>query len=179
MVHASTCFPAPVAVVNLLHLAPHTFYPTGSRYLGGARPDSDWDFVGPATLEVEAWLLQLGFKDMDLKGNYIGTDATRKMLNHVSPEGEVQVQLADDPAAKHAAADWIRDNLFELHLELDHKERGRLWTELYWAFAASPSSRAATLKAIKEGYLREFGWRLTWLGKKFYKARYILMEYGR
>lgn len=38
--------------------------PTGSRYVGGATEDSDYDFFGLDTAEVRKGLLALGFEDL-------------------------------------------------------------------------------------------------------------------
>lgn len=41
--------------------SPFEFYPTGSRHLGGARQDSDWDFFVEDSNEVRSYLEEIGF----------------------------------------------------------------------------------------------------------------------
>jgi len=126
MVINDSTFPTPIAAANLLHLDGFTYFFTGSRWMGGWTPDSDWDYITQDSPEIQAYLKGLGFQSK--AGFKIYADGmTRDCLEHVSPEGTVQVTLASDAKRKHQAAVWIRENEFEKHLAMPKVDR-----QLYW-----------------------------------------------
>ena len=49
-------------MVQKLENSGFEFFPTGSRYFGGYKPDSDWDFMAQASSEVEEFLTSNGFE---------------------------------------------------------------------------------------------------------------------
>lgn len=144
MILNDTIFPTPVAVANLLHLSEHSFYFTGSRWMGGWKPDSDWDYIAQDSPEVIAYLTGLGFRPK--AGFQVYADGlTKDCLEHVSPEGTVQVTLSTDAPRKHQAAVWIRDNEFEKHLAMPKDKRSSYWFDVMVNHTAPGGARVTPL----------------------------------
>lgn len=130
----------PETVMCLANDASTVFHLTGSRYMGGERPDSDWDFITEHSAEAVDALIELGFKPMGHQGSlsqkdinrevYL-LDATESILQKIEDDGTViQVQLVNDLKALLATRDVIKAHLFEEHLKADRDERRYLWKGL-------------------------------------------------
>ena len=92
-------------IPNLTHLFPvmvqklvnssFEFHPTGSRFFGGSRLDSDWDFMIANSSEVENFLIQNGFEDLSTE-EYNDDPLIDKVYRY----GIVDVQLSSDVERK-------------------------------------------------------------------------------
>ncbi len=130
MVINDSTFPTPVAAANLLHLDGNTYYATGSRWMGGWKPESDWDYMTEDTPEVVTHLIKQGFVSKRGFKQY-GDGSTRDVLEHKCEAGIVQVQLCVRVDLKYQVACYIRDNHFEAHLKMSADQRTELWHREY------------------------------------------------
>lgn len=147
----------PMEVIDLINRIGYSeIYPTGSRYMGFFRPDSDWDFVAQYSNSLYGKLIRMGFCDItqsagnntdDISGR-TGTYArgadgyTARVMEYrvgANPDGSgghlVQIQLTSCLTGKLFARDVISSLLADVHKDMDSKKRGELWKRLIdiWA----------------------------------------------
>ena len=156
--------------VTLLHSAPFEFYLTGSRYIGGARPDSDWDFIVQDSPEIRSWLSMVGFESMmtpaesvelddgfpvGLRPEYdaeeTGPGRTACVWQMKSEHGTVvQVLCAYNAEVKRQIRDIIKQYFFEAHLHANKDEREYLWKTIGELLVWRPAYPFANLEPITE-----------------------------
>ena len=127
-----------------LDIAPFEFFLAGSRYMGMARPDSDWDFLAQDSVPTRNHLTRIGFRSM-VQGYYdISVESnTSHIYEYKGPEGlKVQVQLQRDVQKQRAVRDIIKTYMLEAHTNMNRYEREDLWNGLYWYLSMKGSGRA-------------------------------------
>lgn len=111
------------------------FYLAGSRYMGCARLDSDWDFYVQNSDGVIAFLFEKGFSPMS-KGYEGSNGGHTVVVMEKKEEGRtVQVQVLRDVHLLRRVRDIIRVHLLEEHIKADKEARRFLWTTLATALA--------------------------------------------
>lgn len=124
--------------------APAAFYFCGSRWMGGARLDSDWDFMTADTPTIRGWLRQHGFRSLwgdawanpgDETHYPMESDGATTDVWELAPlflgQPRLQVQLCADLERKFRTACFILEHHFAEHLRLDSAARSTLWREVY------------------------------------------------
>lgn len=123
--------PSPAAVLR--DLDPFQFYFVGSRWMGGATEASDWDFMVTDSPGVRIRLTDLGFTSRwcapGVNDTYDGVDDG--VTRDVFETENVQVQLVEDADRKFRAAQRIKAEHFEEHLQMTSAERSALWASVY------------------------------------------------
>lgn len=120
------------------------FHPTGSRYIGYARSDSDWDYIAANTPPCRAFLEGLGFKMMGdekyalLESDHIGAD----VLEYVADDGKIQIQMSNYPSSRLFARDVIKEHFAVDHLHMNREKRQEFWTMLQEAYMYAKEDRA-------------------------------------
>ena len=73
------------------------FYPTGSRFFGGARADSDWDFYCLDSEQTRLYLGNLGFRStsVDAKTGYDDITVV-DVYRHCLGDTQIDVQLCSE-----------------------------------------------------------------------------------
>ena len=107
----------------------------GSRRLGGAREDSDWDFVYDYNEKSETWLLQNDFKDVfdfqystDFSPKDRASSLTVTVYERKDPRGTIQVNLVKDIRVYNKIVDiMLSSDLAKLHQSFDLNERILFW----------------------------------------------------
>lgn len=123
-------------IVSMVVTGEFVFYQTGSRYMGCAREDSDWDFMVQDSPEVRAWLHGIGFSDDILAyAESYGVDPHRgsqtvAVLQCVDNDHKIQVQLARDVQLQRTVRDVITHYLPEKHREAGREGRQCIWNTL-------------------------------------------------
>lgn len=116
-------------------------FPTGSRYIGGAQPESDYDYVAKDTLELRNRLTDMGYERMSMSdeygnGGYGGSDGYTNATYQLKVADNIpaiQVQLTSHLEAKLAVRDLIKNTpwLFEVHLNSKGtRYRQEIWYHL-------------------------------------------------
>jgi hypothetical protein len=126
--------------LEVLQNAKHKFTLTGSRYIGGHRPKSDWDFVAEDSRSVRAFLSKNGFEDLKDKA------VTSDMDGHTSTiyqSGRIQVQLSKNVEAKLFARNLIKQHFKKQHLAMPQTARRVFWGKLCdsYVYGSDPSWR--------------------------------------
>ena len=140
--------PKPLAeIIGALVTSPHGFMLKGSRLIGGARQNSDWDFVVKNSDAASVFLQNLGFvRFLDLAGGETMNYATEhrdspnvpgevvNMLRYRTLDNvEVQVVLSEIPEVHLQAAHIVKAFLFERHLNMPKQYRRYIWGPLMQA----------------------------------------------
>jgi hypothetical protein len=76
-----------------------TFYLTGSRFFGGDRLDSDWDFFTKSEISTKYKLKNLGFKEIDcevMKDLGYDGDQFSTIMEYKAIDGIIQIQLVEN-----------------------------------------------------------------------------------
>lgn len=111
--------------------AKYTFYPTGSRYFGGATNESDWDFYAEDTNEVRAFLIDVGF--VELPFNLMLDEYNDPNICAVFRHSQhVDVQLTrylDERRRAHAI--MKTPDAHCIYLILNKQQRHDLWRLIY------------------------------------------------
>lgn len=138
---------------QLIEASPLGFQLCGSRYLGTARPDSDWDYVATSTGDIHSFLAdELGMyrmgqekttdkhhwhaKTMKLSGYYAGK-YVRAIYEKVCEEtgDRVQVAVVADAKYKMHIMQVLKKNAvlraIDAAFEKSSGERNEFWTALY------------------------------------------------
>jgi hypothetical protein len=125
-----------------------TFYLTGSRYMRCERPDSDFDFITEDSPECRMFLYSLGFGEDVLSNEEYDADShganTNAVVQLVTEDIKIQVQLSSNVAVRCAARDVIRSHLLGEHIKANRDERMFIWNTLeqVLAFKHTGKSRA-------------------------------------
>ena len=134
--------PTTKTACELLEEAPFEFHLTGSRFFGGARVDSDWDFFVQAGPEVVGWLDAHGFRETD--GSLAGYNDPN--ISIVFERDDTHVQVVKDAKLKL----WLQDLLNEvgvLNKNNSAKMRERaVWTTLYEVVMMVPKNKKVPWK---------------------------------
>jgi hypothetical protein len=93
-----------------------TFYLTGSRFFGGARADSDWDFMAETSKELKDFLCDNRF--LYESCNYSRDRWTTAVFANSNNGTAVHVQLCTDVESKLRAQKWILEHDNGLFLPL-------------------------------------------------------------
>ena len=105
----------------------HYFYLTGSRYFGGARQNSDYDFFAEYDVELHAWLQALGFEEV-LQPVYQDQLVVKVLIYKGSSglwdEVSIHVQLVEGAALKNKAQENIPKKLMQMTA---YHNRSELW----------------------------------------------------
>lgn len=109
-------------MVQKLENSSFEFFPTGSRYFGGYRPDSDWDFIAETSSEIEQFLILNGFEAISDE-EYNGDD----LIDVVYRYGIVDVQLSRRLREKLHIQDILR-KLYPHGLPSDKEAKKLLWS---------------------------------------------------
>lgn len=108
------------------------FILTGSRFIGGARPDSDWDFIVEQDEGyVMDFLTELGFTIISYTDNGGADGNTNGIFERVENGVKIQVQLTPNVEAKLFARDTIKEYFFEQHLVMGQEQRAEFWKALH------------------------------------------------
>lgn len=112
---------------------------TGSRYFGGAREDSDYDFFVPHSPQLETALASVGFKFRDTylptrkeAEIYSNDPSIMSVAEFNQPGCKIHIQLIK-PAlfdAKLRAQRIIKSRLSGVLAACDKTQRGQLWRVL-------------------------------------------------
>lgn len=123
------------------------FYLTGSRYMGGEREDSDWDFMVQDSPDLRAFLTDMGFganillyKGEDGGGGTLTTAVWQK-TESIEPGPDdlaedlilaellvIQVQIVPDVVRKLTVRDTIKfGEMNGFHQQLTREDRFTLW----------------------------------------------------
>ena len=94
----------PYTIHDELRNSKFEFYLTGSRYLGGANDNSDWDYFTQNSPGVRDFLQRLGFKH-DLSGYY-----DDPLIVSVMCSGDVHVQLCLNVESKERVQWTLKNN---------------------------------------------------------------------
>lgn len=113
--------------LEVLQNAKYKFILTGSRYIGGHRNDSDWDFIAENSQGVRAFLRKNGFED--LKGKALDFDMDGHTAT-IYQKGRIQVQLSSTVEAKVFARDLIKERFKKQHLSMPKDARRTFWRML-------------------------------------------------
>lgn len=116
---------------DALNAATFQFYLAGSRWMGGAKPDSDWDFLVQDSTDVRVWLVLHGFASRWAEHRPDTTDDCTTDVWERPGEPVIQVQLCPDVQRKHRVAREIRWYWFNRHLNMSDYQRSKLWSLLY------------------------------------------------
>lgn len=131
--------PAPYGLWQLLQDAPFAFHLTGSRFMGGARPDSDWDFIAEDSEDLRKTLDSLGFSEDILQlAKYGGQSSTHTnavfeyyiVSDDFSEQVKVQVQVVRSLVVRLKVRDIVAEYLFDEHLKCSREERAYIWQAL-------------------------------------------------
>lgn len=124
--------------LDVLQNAKHKFTLTGSRFIGGHRPKSDWDFVAEDTRSVRAFLSKNGFEDKKDKAVVSDMDGHTSTIYQ---NGRIQVQLSKTVEAKLFARNLIKLHFKKQHLAMPHESRRAFWKMLCdsYVYGSSPN----------------------------------------
>ncbi len=131
-----------------LAAAPIALWPSGSRFIGRHRADSDCDFIAQDSPELSATLRALGFGELEpAKAYTIGEDygtlsrpkdgwSTMFYTQHVDG---ILVEIVASPTAavKVKARDLVKMHFVDVHAKMNHPERVRFWRSLCDACAVA------------------------------------------
>lgn len=92
LANTQTLVPQLFQVLKAMEESDFEFFLTGSRFFGGFRDGSDYDFFVLFDAKVENYLHSLGFIEDDL-AQYEGDPTFVRVLTLATKEGIVQVQL--------------------------------------------------------------------------------------
>lgn len=128
----------PGAIGEALAASKHTFHPCGSRFVGFAREDSDYDLLVQDSDEADQELRQLGFI-VRMSDEYKYKDShTARVLQHVDAVTGVvvQVQLCRELWSKLAVTRMLKESetFREMHKQVWGAERSDIWESAGWWF---------------------------------------------
>ena len=92
LANTNTLVPQHYCVLKALEQGPYEFFLTGSRYFGGCRANSDYDFFVQDNEAIEPYLRSLGFVEDD-DAQYEDDPSFVKVMTLATAEGVIQVQL--------------------------------------------------------------------------------------
>jgi len=114
-------------LLELMHLPNYTFHLTGSRFFGGARADSDWDFFVADTNNpyLRQDLTAMGFEKRSLTdyGDFLTTD----VYHH--RRASVHIQVVEDVNLKIHIQNVIKR--WGLFVNLPKQSQQCIWNALY------------------------------------------------
>lgn len=123
-----------IPAIAALDLTGRSFHLTGSRFIGGAKPDSDWDFVTQPDELTESYLMAAGFAESPKFNKAPGkNDGFTSAIYESTYRGvKVQVQVATDLQRKLKARDAIRlyPHIYWSHFFGDTAKRISIWSAL-------------------------------------------------
>ena len=127
-------FEKPVPVLKLLgDGVPHDFYLTGSRYMGGWRSDSDWDFLVQHSDAVLFFLEREGFSRCGDR-KYDEPEGSRHSVWTVTRGGiTIQVQVAFDVQIMRCVRDCIARLEYAEHKAVRGEVRTAIWGRYFVA----------------------------------------------
>jgi hypothetical protein len=125
--------------VGILDRSPFDFYLAGSRYMGCARPDSDWDFLAQDSAEIRRYLKTAGFRPL-FEEYPITAGNTVEVFQRTIEGHKVQVQLQRDVNVQRTIRDIIKTYMLERHIKMDREARTELWNMLHCCMTMPVSS---------------------------------------
>ena len=128
------------SALNILDNSGFTFYPTGSRYFGGASETSDWDFLVEHDGEVCQFLLNNGFVHND-SGGYFGDATVSEVFtyNRVPLSGkplikiDIQVVHQEHLSTKLLIQKILKEKYGNNGLPGDKQVRKEIWHLMFFA----------------------------------------------
>ena len=131
--------------LEVLEKSKYKFTLTGSRYIGGHRKNSDWDFVADNTKAIRSFLRKNGFEDLKTKMLDTGglvmnipmleQDGLDGYTFTIYQKGNIQVQLSGNVKAKLFARDIIKTHFRKQHLGMERNARRDFWRMLCDVYA--------------------------------------------
>lgn len=136
-----TEFIIPLRVSSILGPSLSSVYPCGSRYYNQNRPDSDWDFVGQYSPELENELKDNGFSVI-LDTEYLSKNRPYNNSLIILQKEDVQVNLVKKLHTYLKIRDLLHKNpIFRsYHYSSNSKERQKFWDGLTAMFEHSTNS---------------------------------------
>lgn len=141
-------FLSPVqSALTVLQHSKFEFCLTGSRFFGGAREESDWDFITWFNQETEDFLVWIGFVLNEDVQDYLDPMTTKVLTKHFChcdfrgmEWGEkimhtdeclkIDIQLCHDFSTKIKVRDILKKS-FNRPLPGDKYQRSQLWSMVY------------------------------------------------
>lgn len=122
--------PYGVEVFDKLTISPFEFFLAGSRYMGCAKPESDWDFITQDSPHVRAHLERLGFTDV--LPDYAPRNGNTHAVYQVT-DGSFRVHVGVCPSVflQRTARDIVKNYMLEEHIKMPKAQRTVLWDSLY------------------------------------------------
>jgi hypothetical protein len=131
--------PYGVEVFDKLSISPFEFFLAGSRYMGCARPDSDWDFITQDSPFVKQHLERMGFEEME-RGYDGERGNTVLVMQKKDGDYTVQVQLCRSAHWKRVVRDIIKAHMLVEHIKMGKHQRNAVWDMLYATLSATAES---------------------------------------
>ena len=120
MLHDATSFLSPLqSALSRLHNSNFEFYLTGSRHFGGARQDSDWDFIAAHNKEIKDFLLSLGFERNEHVQLYLDPMTTEVVTLYLC-----SCSLAQE--ASESGLVYHRDDCMKIDVQLCHDMENKI-----------------------------------------------------
>lgn len=150
MLHDTNAFLSPLQQALLdLQNSKFEFSLTGSRFFGGAGPDSDWDFIVCHSQEIEDFLSGFGYRLNVEVQDYLDPMTTKVFTKHFCYCEEqarhyghrnfehtheclkIDIQLCHDFGIKIKIRDILKESFSGHCLPGDKYQRSRLWSMVY------------------------------------------------
>ncbi len=143
MLHGQTNFTEATIQRSMLGCE-HTFYLTGSRFFGGWKSNSDWDFFAQYSPEICKWLIDNRFTLLCDPRTKYNDDECVKVYRYQKfgqspsiPTFQIDVQLVKDAGLKLQIQNMMKSHFQFMHLYnntcKDKVTRSILWNALYSA----------------------------------------------
>lgn len=135
-------------MLNVLRNSPNEYYLTGSRFFGGVRENSDWDFFVQSSPEVIKELVDLGIclvskhdvqSAIDSAGYF---DSLTNQIYHTEEGCGIHVQLVSDVETKFAVQKLLKNSKI-LGNFLTHEQknlRKKIWDLAIFAYQAGKAA---------------------------------------
>lgn len=122
-------------IIEFLNASTHRFWPTGSRYIGFHKPDSDWDFICKRADGMIHFLETHGFAPMT-EDEY---DCAEELLEttvyeRICDDGKIQIQACVIPEIRVWTRDIIKGHFAVQHRDMNKEERREFWATLGRAY---------------------------------------------
>lgn len=93
--------------LDALMASTHVFYMTGSRWLGTADRDSDYDFFATSSPELITWLVMLEFQEIDFSQSPYGLDPA---IQRVFRKGRIDIQLVESAELRSEMQECLKES---------------------------------------------------------------------
>lgn len=127
--------PHGVEVFDKLSISPFEFFLAGSRYMGCARPDSDWDFIAQDSPYLKEHLERIGFTQMGSPGYDIALGNTVRIMQRRDGSYVVQVAMCRSAHWQRAVRDIIKTYMLTEHVKMEKWQLTEVWNALYYTLS--------------------------------------------